>query len=253
MQSIRHPEILEIARRDGKVTVEGLSRHFDVTLQTIRRDLAELAEAGRLDRVHGGAILPSGTANIAYDQRRDLMREEKARIAEACARAIPQGASVVLNIGSTTEAVARALVRHRNLLVVTNNINVARIVAEAPECRVILTAGTLRAEDGGLVGPLAAETIAKFRFDIAVIGCSALDAGSGEMLDFDLQEVEVSKVILEQARQKFLVADSSKFTRKAPARIGSMAQIDRLYTDAPAPASVAALCAGWGTRIVTPD
>jgi len=247
--SIRHPEILEIARREGKVTVEGLAARFNVTLQTIRRDLSDLAGAGRLQRVHGGAVVPADAANIAYDQRRDLNREAKARIAEACARAIPDGASIVLNIGSTTEAVARALGGHRALMVVTNNINVARIVADAPECRVILTGGTLRTEDGGLVGPLAAETIGRFRFDYAVIGCSALDQ-TGDMLDYDLHEVEVSKAILANARQVFLVADASKFSRQAPARIGSMAQLDKVFTDGPVTQAIRNHCKIWKTEII---
>ena len=83
-QSFRQPEILEIARRDGKVTVEGLAGHFGVTLQTIRRDLTDLAEAGRLERVHGGAILPSGVANIGYEERRALHHDAKTAIARAC-------------------------------------------------------------------------------------------------------------------------------------------------------------------------
>ena len=107
-QTIRHPEIIEIARRDGKVTVEDLSAHFGVTLQTIRRDLTDLAEAGRLERVHGGAVLPSGTSNIGYDERRQLNAEAKDAIGAACARAIPNKCSVFLNIGTTTEAVAWA-------------------------------------------------------------------------------------------------------------------------------------------------
>ncbi|HDR27905.1 DeoR family transcriptional regulator, partial [Rhodovulum sp.] len=88
-QTIRHPEILEIARREGKVTVEGLAEHFGVTLQTIRRDLSNLAEAGRLERVHGGAILPSGTTNIGYEERRSLNQGAKRAIARACAARVP--------------------------------------------------------------------------------------------------------------------------------------------------------------------
>ena len=124
-QTIRYPEILEIARRDGKVTVEHLSEHFGVTLQTIRRDLADLAEAGRLERVHGGAVLPSGTVNIGYEERRRLNARGKIAMARACAAQIPEDCAVFLNIGTSTEAVAAELMHHRNLLVVTNNMNVA--------------------------------------------------------------------------------------------------------------------------------
>ncbi|WP_022706209.1 MULTISPECIES: DeoR/GlpR family DNA-binding transcription regulator [Paracoccus] len=247
-QSFRQPEILEIARRDGKVTVEGLAQHFGVTLQTIRRDLTDMAEAGRLERVHGGAILPSGVANIGYEERRSLHEDAKTAIARACAAEVPENISLFLNIGTSTEAVARELLGHRNLLVVTNNINVANILAQNPDCEVIVTGGSLRRADGGLVGNLAADTIRKFKFDLAVIGCSALDP-DGDMLDFDIQEVGVSQTVLRQSRRTFLVADHSKLSRSAPARIASLSELDRFFTDRPLPRPLAQACADWGTEV----
>lgn len=249
-QIFRHPEILAMARRDGKVTVEGLAAHFGVTLQTIRRDLSELADLRRLERVHGGAVLPSGTVNIAYAERQGLNAEGKARIARACAAEIPEGASVFLNIGTTTEAVARELLHHRGLMVVTNNMNVANTLNGNPDCRVILTGGALRRTDGGLVGELATGTIAQFKFDIAVIGCSAVDA-EGDMLDFDIQEVGVSRTIIARSRRVFLVADRSKFTRSAPARIAALSRIDTVFTDSPLSADLLHRCADWGVTVHT--
>ncbi|GGL83271.1 DeoR/GlpR family DNA-binding transcription regulator [Pseudooceanicola nanhaiensis] len=248
-QTFRQPEILEIVRRDGKVTVEGLAAHFGVTLQTIRRDLTELADAGRLERVHGGAVLPSGTINIGYEERRSLNPEAKAAIARACAARIPDDISLFLNIGTSTEAVAQELVRRRNLMVVTNNMNVANILVANPDCEIFVTGGNLRRADGGLVGNLASETIRQFKFDLAVIGCSALDR-DGDFLDFDIQEVGVSQAIIRQSRRTFLVADHSKFTRSAPARIASLAQIDTFFTDRPLTAELAASCEEWGTQVV---
>lgn len=248
-QSFRQPEILEIARRDGKVTVEGLAAHFAVTLQTIRRDLTELAEAGRLERVHGGAILPSGVANIGYEERRGLHHEAKTAIARACAAEVPEKISLFLNIGTSTEAVARELLGHRDMLVVTNNMNVANILAANTDCEVIVTGGNLRRADGGLVGTLAAETIRQFKFDLAVIGCSALDP-DGDLLDFDIREVGVSQTILRQSRRTFLVADHSKLTRSAPARIASLAELEAIFTDRPLPPELSRACAEWQTRIV---
>ncbi len=247
-QTFRHPEILETARRQGKVTVEGLAEHFGVTLQTIRRDLTELAEAGRLQRVHGGAILPSGTSNIQYAERRRLNEAAKTAIARACAAHIPEGSSVFLNIGTSTEAVARALLHHRDLMVVTNNMNVAEILAANRECQIILTGGTLRRADDGLVGELAAATIRQFKFDIAVIGCSAMDE-DGDLLDFDIQEIGVSQTIIAHARKAFLVADHSKFDRIAPARITSLSEIDAVFTDRAVSPTLAARCADWQTRV----
>ena len=249
-QTFRHPEILDIARREGKVTVDGLANHFGVTLQTIRRDLTDLAEAGRLERVHGGAVLPSGTTNIGYEERRSLNQEVKRAIARACAAEIPHDISLFLNIGTSTEAVAEELLHHENLMVVTNNMNVANILVANPGCDIIVTGGQLRRADGGLVGNLAADTIRQFKFDLAVIGCSALDR-EGDLLDFDIQEVSVSQTILRQSRKTFLVADQTKLARTAPARIASLADIDVFFTDGALPADLAASCQSWGTRVVT--
>jgi DeoR family transcriptional regulator, glycerol-3-phosphate regulon repressor len=248
-QSFRQPDILEIARRKGKVTVEDLAEHFGVTLQTIRRDLTELADAGKLERVHGGAVLPSGTTNIGYEDRRRLNEATKTAIARACAMDIPEDASIFLNIGTSTEAVARELLRHRNLMVVTNNMNVANILAENPDCQVIVAGGVLRRSDGGLVGNLTTQTIEQFKFDLAVIGCSAMDE-DGDLLDFDIQEVGVSQSIIRQSRRTFLVADHSKFQRTAPARITSLREIDALYTSRALSPSLSALCDGWQTKVV---
>lgn len=248
-QTLRHPEILEIARREGKVSVERLAGHFGVTLQTIRRDLTELAEAGRLERVHGGAVLPSGTANIGYEERRSLNAEAKQAMARSCAARIPDGVSLFLGIGTSTEAVARELLHHERLLAVTNNMNVATILSSNPGCEVVVTGGQLRRSDGGLVGALAVGTIRQFKFDLAVIGCSALDR-DGDLLDFDIQEVSVNQAILQQARKTMLVADHTKFARKAPVRIGSLAELEEVFTDRALPRDLAESCAGWGTEVI---
>ena len=246
--SFRQTEILEIARRDGKVTVDGLAEHFDVTVQTIRRDLSDLNDAGHLSRVHGGAVLSSGTTNVAYDQRRQHLADEKAAIARMCAAAIPDDCSVFLNIGTSTEAVAAELLRHKNLLAITNNMNVANILMGNPDCDVVVTGGSVRRGDGGLIGTLTVEAIRRFKFDFAVIGCSALDL-DGDILDYDIQEVGVSQAIISQARDTLLVADHSKFLRSAPARIGSLSEIRTFFTDRPLPDDLMAACVGWDTQV----
>ncbi|SNT04945.1 DeoR/GlpR family DNA-binding transcription regulator [Tropicimonas sediminicola] len=247
-QSFRQTDILDLARRHGKVTVEELAERFGVTLQTIRRDLTELAEAGLLDRVHGGAMLPSGVSNIGYEDRRGLNTEAKAAIAAACAAAIPHDCSVFLNIGTSTEAVARALLQHRNLMVITNNINVANILVANPDADIMVAGGMLRRADGGLTGALTTRAIEHFKVDVAVIGCSALDQ-DGDLLDYDIEEVNVSRKILAQARESFLVADHSKFHRTAPARIASLSEIDIFFTDVPLSPALGQLCRDWGTEV----
>lgn len=246
--SFRQSDILEIASTEGRVTVDGLAQRFGVTVQTIRRDLTELAEAGKLDRVHGGGVLRSGVSNIGYEDRRTLNADAKADMAQACAADIPDGASVFMNIGTSTEAVARQLLGHKNLMVVTNNMNVANILVDNPECEIVVAGGVLRRSDGGLVGNLTVSTIQQFKFDYAVIGCSALDA-EGDLLDFDFQEVNVSQTIIAQARRTFLVADHSKFQRSAPARITSLAEIDTVYTDHALPKGLGEKCNAWDTTV----
>ncbi|MBM7068919.1 DeoR/GlpR family DNA-binding transcription regulator [Actibacterium sp. 188UL27-1] len=247
-ESLRVPEILALARRDGGVRVEDLVARFQVTPQTIRRDLTALERAGKLERVHGGAVMPSATRNIAYQERRALNAAAKTRIGEACAALIPDDSSLFLNIGTTTEAVAGALLHHRNLMVVTNNLNVAMILAANPEAQVIVTGGKARGADGGLVGALAIDCIERFKLDHAVIGCSAIDTG-GDLLDFDPEEVAVSKTILDRSRTRILVADQTKLSRPAPIRIGTLEQIDRIVTDAPLPARLGFDCGRWRTTV----
>ena len=247
-QTFRQPDIIEIARSEGKVKVEDLAERFGVAVQTIRRDLTELANSGRLTRVHGGAILPSGVVNIEYEERRQLNEVGKRAIARACVADIPNDACIFLNIGTTTEAVARELLDHKNLLVVTNNMNVAQILSPNPTCEIILAGGTLRHTDGGLTGPLAVQVVENFHFDQAIIGCSALNEG-GDILDFDLQEIAVSRAALARAQENILVADHSKFSRHAPVRIGTFAGINRLYTTANLRPTLAEKCRDWGTEI----
>jgi len=247
-QSFRHPEILTAARQAGKVTVEELAAQFGVSLQTIRRDLTELCNEGALRRVHGGAVLRSGVENIRYDARKALNAEGKRAIAEACARDIPDGSSLFLNIGTTTEAVARALIQHDALLVVTNNMNVANILVRNPNCEVIVTGGAVRRSDGGLIGNLTERMVSQFKFDIAVIGCSAVDT-DGDLQDYDLQEVSVSQTAMACARQKMLVADHSKLDRTAPVRIASLSDIGAFYTDRDMPLELEAICAQSGTVV----
>jgi DeoR family transcriptional regulator, glycerol-3-phosphate regulon repressor len=144
--------------------------------------------------------------------------------------------------------VARALLGHREIMVLTNNLNVANILVDNPHCEIIVVGGLLRRTDAGLVGTVTTQAIGQFKFDLAVISCSALDE-DGDILDYDIHEVGVSQAILRQARRRFLVADQSKFRRRAPARIGSIAQMDGFYTDDALPTGLDAACRTWGTAV----
>lgn len=244
----RQSEILDRARRAGRVDVDGLAADFDVTPQTIRKDLNDLCERGMLQRVHGGAVLPSGIANYAYDARRQLAAEEKRRIGLRAASLIPDNASIMLNIGTTTEQVARALRQHDGIMAITNNINVANILRAAPAVEVIIAGGQVRASDGGIVGEAAADFIRQFKVDYALIGASAIDP-DGTIFDYDFREVRVAREIITHARQTILVADNMKFERSAPVRIAHMSQIDIFVTDKAPPEPVMEICREHGVRV----
>ena len=247
--SRRQNEIVALLREAGRVTVEDLAALFDVSPQTIRRDLSEMSEARVITRVHGGAIVASSVENLAYDARKLVAQQHKRLIGEAAARLIPDNSSLFINIGTTTEEVARALAGRSGLLVITNNLNVAAELYRNRAIDVIITGGSVRPTDGGIVGATTVDLIRQFRVDTAVIGISAIDE-DGTLLDFDIREVHVSRAIIENARRVILVTDSSKFARSAPARLATLADIDVLVTDhLPSPA-IAALCRAREVEVV---
>src|SRR3984893_2811286 len=196
----REAEILNIARASGRVMVEELARRFEVSAQTIRKDLNDLCERRSLTRIHGGAIVAS---------------DEKKAIGAAAASLIPNGCSLFINIGTTTEEVASALTSHEDLLVITNNLNVAMLLYRHPRIEVIVAGGAVRRADGAVIGSTAISLIGQFKVDYAIIGASAIDE-EGALLDFDYREVQAAQAIIANARNVMLVADSTKLRRSAP-------------------------------------
>ena len=233
----RHASIVKLVGQRGFMSIDALAQHFNVTPQTIRRDINELSDQDLVSRYHGGAGLPSSVQNIAYQARQVHCLEEKRRIAEAVARHIPDDASLFINIGTTTEEVARALLRHRGLRVITNNLQVASILCENPSVEVIITGGVVRPVDRAIVGEAASDFVSQFRVDFGIIGISGIDA-DGSLLDFDYREVRVSQAIIENSRQVFLVADHTKFERKPMVRLGDVGMLDAFFTDETPPQSV---------------
>ena len=226
----RQIKLLSVVQATGSVTVERLADQLDVTLQTVRRDVQRLADEGLLTRFHGGVRVPGSTVeNMAYPQREVLNMEGKARIARAVAAALPHGCSLILNIGTTTEAIARALMQHTGLRVITNNLNVAAILSANTQSEVIVVGGVVRGRDQGIVGEAAVDFIRQFKVDIALIGISGIEP-DGTLRDYDYREVKVSQTIISHAREVWLAADHSKFNRPAMVEVGKLSHIDRLFT-----------------------
>jgi len=233
----RQRRLLDAVRQRVTVSVEELAQQLQVTPQTVRRDVKLMEEAKLLVRYHGGVGLPSSTQNIDYRQRQVMNIDAKRRIAAAVAAKVPPGSSLLINIGTTTEEVARALIHHHGLHVVTNNLNVAFILADNPQCEVIVTGGLVRGRDRGIVGEATIDFIRQFKVDISVIGVSSIEP-DGTLRDFDSREVKVAQAIMEQAREVWLVADADKFGRQALVRMAHLSQIDILFTDARPPAAL---------------
>ncbi|MBW3098576.1 DeoR/GlpR family DNA-binding transcription regulator [Pseudohoeflea coraliihabitans] len=245
----RHERILELAKIEERVLVEDLASRFNVTPQTIRKDLNDLCEQQLLKRIHGGAELPSGVANLEYEERRQIAAPEKSAIGRAAAALIPNESSLFINIGTTTEAVSEALLDHVGLMAITNNINVANRLRVYRKFEVVMAGGVVRAADGGIVGETAVDFIRQFKVDHAVIGTSAIDH-DGALLDFDIREVKVAQAIIENARNVILVADSTKFERTAPVRIAHLSQVNTFVTDICASDTIRRICVDNDVRLI---
>lgn len=226
----RHEQILKLVNAKGFLKVEELAQHCDVTPQTMRRDINLLAAENKLRRYHGGASALPTAHNTAYSQRQHMQSHEKEAIATQVARYIPDHASVFINIGTTNEAIAKALLNHTGLKIITNNLHVAAIVSSKDDFDCIVAGGKVRPADGGIIGEATSDFVKQFRADFAIIGTSGIE-DDGSLMDFDYQEVRVSQALLANCRRSILACDHSKFGRKAMIRICHLADIDVLATD----------------------
>ena len=248
----RQNEILTLLNQQDRVEVEDLARRFGVSLQTVRTDLRDLSGRGQLSRVHGGAVRIASAANRGYAERRSLNASGKRAMAAIAAEVLPENCSLALNIGTSTEQVARALSCHKGLTVLSNNINIINMMMEMETRDLILVGGSIRQSDGAIVGEEAVEFINRYKLDYAVIGASAMDA-DGAILDHDPREVSVARALLRNARTRILICDGSKFDRSAPVRICALAELDLVITDRPVPAEFAEAAARAGTRILVAE
>ncbi len=249
----RQTNLLDEVRARGAISVEALAEKFGVTLQTVRRDIQRLAEAGLVARFHGGVRVPvSTTENIAYRQRQALQADGKQHIARAIAARVPDGCSLILNIGTTIEAVARELLHRKGLRVITNNLHVAAILSDNADCEVIVAGGVVRARDRGIVGEATVDFIRQFRVDIGLVGISGIET-DGSLRDYDYREVKVARAIIEQSRQVWMAADQSKFGRPAMVHLARLDEIDMIFTDQEPPEPFERLMMEAGVECVVAD
>jgi DeoR family transcriptional regulator of aga operon len=223
--------IVEILNQDGRVLVGDLAKQFRTSQVTIRKDLDILQGQGRIHRTHGGALpaRESALEDPTLREKEKLHRKEKLQIAAAAARMVKEGQVVVLDSGTTTTAIARALRRFESLTIITNAVNIAAELSGSP-LEVILTGGTLRKNSFSLVGPIAEETLRRLNADILFLGVDGFDMHHG-LSTPNLLEAKVNRVMMEVARIAVAVCDSSKFGRRSLSSIAPPSAVHRLITD----------------------
>lgn len=243
----RQSVIAELVRTNGFAGIDELAERFQVTTQTIRRDVNHLCDLGMMRRVHGGVQLMS-SGNLPFRLRQVLRLETKRRIASAMANVIPQGATVALSIGTTLEAVAEALA-HKRTRIFTNNLHVAMSAHDADGTTVVIPGGTLRPGDGDIVGNHTVEFFERFKVDFGIFGVAAVDPDGG-LLDFHEDEVAARQAILANCREAYLVLDHTKFDRQAHVRGGHITDVSHVVCDATPPPPITAKLAEAGVGLI---
>ncbi|ADZ69171.1 DeoR/GlpR family DNA-binding transcription regulator [Polymorphum gilvum] len=246
----RQADIADLVQAHGFMAVDALAERFDVTTQTIRRDLNRLCEMGVLRRTHGGVEPPVLSANMHYRARQILNLPAKRRIAACVAAMIPDGASIAFSIGTTPEIVMQALVAHDRLKIFTNNLNVAFSACENAGFEITVAGGRLRPGDRDILGTSTQEFFASYKVDFGIFGVAGVDE-DGTLLDFHEEEVAARQAILANCRQSILVLDHSKFGRAAHVRGGHISEVAQIVCDRQVPSALVVLLARTRTRILS--
>jgi DeoR family transcriptional regulator, aga operon transcriptional repressor len=227
----RRRSIVDFVNQNGRALVRELAKKYGSSEITIRRDLEMLHNRGLLYRTHGGALpIRAGTESDRNLSEREMQHpREKQRIAAAAAKLVKEGQAVVLDSGSTTTAIARALRDFQHLTVITNAINIASELS-GTGVDVILTGGMLRANSFSLVGPIAEESLRRLKADILFLGVDGFDTQTGVSTP-NLLEAQLNRLMVQIAARVIAVCDSSKFGRSSLSSIVPLANIHGVITD----------------------
>lgn len=233
----RQAEISDLLRQEEFITVETLAERFDITTQTVRRDINALCDFGQARRKHGGVESISTEGNLAYGTRQVLNRVAKRAIAKHAAKLIPNGSSISLGIGTTPEMVMRALLRHKDLKIYTNNLIIAQTASVNSTFEVNCSGGRIRSGDFDMLGSPVESFFNSYMTDFSVFGVGGVDM-DGVLLDFDDEEVQIRRVILNNSRESLLVLDHEKFGRSAHVRGGQIQDVSKVICDQEPPKEI---------------
>jgi DeoR/GlpR family transcriptional regulator of sugar metabolism len=227
----RHQKVLGLLETRGSVSVAELVAQFDVSEMTIRRDLDVLERKGLLRRVHGGAVSDRGRSyEPPFLFRSTTETEAKARIGRLAAGLVRNGESITLDVGTTSLEVARNLAEKQNLTIITPCFQIAALLCENPDIRLILTGGILRHSELSMVGHMAERVFEEFYVDKLFLGAAGIDFEVG-LTEYNLEDTLVKQAMLRSAKQTILVVDASKFNRVAFTSIAPLNVVDTVVTD----------------------
>jgi DeoR family glycerol-3-phosphate regulon repressor len=246
--SKRQREILRVLEQEGSVALSVLARKLDVSLETIRRDIRPLAGSGRLVKTHGAISLASTIGEAPFERRMRENSEAKRRIAAAVAATIRNGDSIMMDTGTTTSFLARELIGHRRLTVVTNSSDIARTLATLNDNRVYMAGGELRSDNGAAFGTTAIDFISRFSVTHAIISTGAVTAEG--MMDYDMEEAEFARTVLTRGQRRLVVTDHSKFGRHGLVLVCGFDAVDELFTDKAPPSEISESIEAAGSRLI---
>jgi len=233
----RHVAIMEIVGEEGTVTIAGLAKRLGVSQESIRRDVRPLTGAEKLVKVHGAVALPYHFAEAPFEKRMRESAKAKRAIARHAAAKVVDGDSVMFDTGTTTSLVARELLVRKNLTVVTNSSDIARILATVNGNTVYMAGGKLHGDNGAAFGSLAVDFLNSFSVRLSFISIGAIDAVSGAM-DYQLDEAQIARAVLKQGQTSYIVSDASKFERRGLVQVCKFSGFDGLITDGEPPANI---------------
>ena len=243
---------MRLLQEEGTVTIASLARKLNVSLETVRRDVKPLTRNGAVLKMHGAIGLPSLIGEAPFERRMRENAEAKRAIARQVAATIRDGESVMLDTGTTTSFLARELLGHRRLTVVTNSSDIARTLATVNGNKVFMAGGELHGDNGAAFGRTAIDFVARFRVRHAIISIGAIDARMGPM-DYLLEEAEFARTVLSCGANRIVATDHTKFERTALVKVCDFQDFDLLVTDRPPPAEIADAIQSAGARVEVAD
>jgi DeoR family glycerol-3-phosphate regulon repressor len=247
MVSKRHGEILKLLELQGSASIAAMARQLGVSTETIRRDVRPLVESGSVVRIHGAVGLAGQLGEAPFERRMRENAVAKKAIAKYVASTIRDGDSVMLDTGTTTSFLARALIGHRKLTVVTNSSDIARTLATVNGNRVYMAGGELRSDSGAAFGSSAVDFASRFFVQHSVISAGAIDATG--VMDFDLHEAEFARMVLSRGQRRLVVSDASKFGCRGFVQVCELSAMTELVTDIAPSGSLAAALGEAGVKV----